>query len=153
MNIFVLHTNPTICAKWHVDRHIVKMPLESAQMLCTALNINGVKSPYKSAHINHPCSIWVRQSFDNYMWLCTLAKELCKEYTFRYGKIHACQSVIDYAIENVPDIPKIGLTPFALAMDDVYKLENPILSYQNYYIKGKAHLHSWKKRKKPSFIN
>lgn len=153
MNIFVLSENIKECATYHVDKHIVKMPLETAQMLCTTINVMGGESPYKSAHINHPCSIWARQSKSNFLWLCELGKELCREYTYRYGKIHSCEKVIDYCYQNVPlNLEDKGLTRFAEAMDDMYKLENPILSYRKYYIEGKKHLHSWKKRQIPNFI-
>lgn len=153
MNIFILSENIKECATYHVDKHIVKMPLETAQMLCTTINVMGGESPYKSAHINHPCSIWARESKSNFLWLCELGKELCREYTYRYGKIHSCEKVIDYCYQNVPEnLEDKGLTKFAEAMDDMYKLENPILSYRKYYVEGKKHLHSWKKREIPNFI-
>jgi hypothetical protein len=153
MNIFVLDEDIKKCAIYHVDRHIVKMPLESAQMLCTAINIYGGVSPYKTAHLNHPCSIWVRESRSNFIWLCNLGLALCHEYTFRYGKVHSCESVIKFCMNNIPEqLEDKGLTKFAEAMDSIYKLENPLLSYRNYYKQGKTHLHSWKKREKPTFI-
>lgn len=153
MNIFILDEDIEKCATYHVDRHIVKMPLESAQMLCTTINLCGGTSPYKSAHINHPCTIWARQSKQNYVWLCKLGKQLCKEYTYRYNKVHACEQVIDFCIKNIPEqLENKGLTTFAEAMDISYKLENPVLSYRNYYRQGKKHLFSWKKREIPPFI-
>ena len=65
MNIFMLHQEPQIAAQYHCDKHVVKMILESAQLLCTALNEAGVPMPYRVTHKNHPCSIWVRESRAN----------------------------------------------------------------------------------------
>lgn len=155
MNIFVLHKNPEIAAKYHNDRHCVKMILETAQLLCTVHWLNNSSAPYKKTHINHPCSIWSRESLSNYNWLCSLGKSLCKEYTFRYGRIHKSESVIDFCIENIPNIKDKGLTKFALAMPDEHKInkgESPILCYRHYYKFGKSHLIKYTKRNVPSFI-
>lgn len=82
--------------------------------------------------------------------------ELCKEYTYRYGKVHKCQAVIESCIENTPD-PKVfthlELTEYAQAMDEEYKLSDPVLAYRKYYKLGKAHLHDWKYRDVPEWIN
>lgn len=91
MNIFVLDRDVKKCAIYHNDKHVVKMILESAQLLCgvhhmTESNINDI--PYKLSHKNHPCSIWAREDISNYLWLCELGLELCKEYTYRYGRRH-----------------------------------------------------------------
>tara|TARA_R100001163_G_scaffold65797_1_gene64957 strand:- start:295 stop:786 length:492 start_codon:yes stop_codon:yes gene_type:complete len=155
LNIFVLHENPRIAAEWHVDRHVVKMPLETAQMLCTARHeLGGTPEhiPYRKAFTNHPCTIWARQSRANYEWLCKLGKALCEEYTHRYGKVHKCQAVIEDCIHNPPSFNKEELTMYAQAMDEEYKMENPILAYRNYYQNGKSHLHDWKDRSKPYWI-
>jgi len=106
LNIFVLDTDVEKAAKWHVDRHVVKMPLETAQMLCTARHELGEapeRIPYRKAYVNHPCTIWARESYANYKWLCNMGVELCKEYTYRYGKVHKCQAVIESCIENTPN--------------------------------------------------
>ena len=154
MNIFALNINPSIASQMHTDKHIVKMPLETAQLLCTAQNLNGIAGRYKSTHINHPCSIWTRQSLSNYKWLGELGLELCKEYTFRYNKVHACEKVIKECLINLPSIQDIGLTPFATAMPDECKVENdPIQSYKNYYLTHKTHLFSWKNRNADQIIN
>ncbi len=80
MNIFVLDEDIEQCAQYHCDQHVVKMILESVQMLCTALNKKGFVTPYKSTHVNHPCVLWVEESFDNFLWLKKLAIELNTEY-------------------------------------------------------------------------
>ena len=158
MNIFILDKDPTKSARSHVDKHIVKMPLETAQLLCTArheLGENADTIPYRKTHSNHPCSVWARESLHNYVWLCRFGIALCKEYTYRYTKTHKCEAVIDDCFLNIPATPSfktIYKTPHPLAMDDEYKLSDPVLSYRNYYNQAKPHLHSWKDRSKPEWI-
>ena len=151
MNIFYLSEDITKCAEYHVDKHVVKMPLETAQLLCTVHWICGGEAPYRKTHINHPSSRWVRHSIENYRWLCKLGKALCREYTHRYGKIHKCEQIIDWCTINEPVLPKLGFTTPTPAMADEFKLNNSLLSYRNYYINGKSHLASWKNRCKPKW--
>ena len=99
MNIFILHHNHIICAKYHCDKHIVKMIIETAQLLYTCILISGIighdnsiintaplnssgNHGYRPTHKNHPCSIWLRESIANYEWLCNLGIELCKQYYY-----------------------------------------------------------------------
>ena len=102
MNIFYLDRDPVVAAKMHCDKHVVKMILESAQMLSTAHRVldgdeyADERGLYKMAHKNHPSTIWVRTSTDNYMWLNRLFGALCKEYTYRYNKQHSSQKHILY---------------------------------------------------------
>jgi hypothetical protein len=128
------------------------MILESAQMLCTAHWQGGSMAPYKPTHINHPCSIWVRESLDNYNFLCKLAMALCKEYTKRYNKIHKTQKVIEWCIKNKPKISSLGLTKFAQAMPDEYKDKNPVKAYRNYYINEKKSFLRYTNSKIPKWI-
>ena len=93
MNIFYLHPDPYEAAAYHYDKHKVKMILEAAQMLCTAHRMYNLEDecediPYKKAHVNHPSTIWARQSGQNYYWLYHYMLALGDEYTKRYGKIH-----------------------------------------------------------------
>ena len=154
MNIFILDEDHKLSAEYHVDKHIVKMPLELAQLLCTAHHLSGTDPkivPYRATHNNHPCSIWTRTSKSNYLWLCKLGLELCYEYTYRYGKVHKCQSIIEWCSNNVPKIPDIDLTPFAQAMPEELKDPDPIKAYRQYYNRDKKHLFSWKHRKAPQW--
>jgi len=154
MNIFALDINPRKASIYHTDKHIVKMPLETAQMLCTASFITGSKpKKYKPCFANHPCSVWARESLDNYYWLAELGIYLCEEYKFRYGREHSCFSVIQSCYDDVPNIRSIGLTKHKLAMPDDCKQDDAILSYQNYYNNYKTHLFNWTKRKTPYFVN
>lgn len=151
MNIFVLDVNPSKAAIYHNNSHVVKMPLETAQMLCTNLVKFGIESPYLPVHRKHPCTLWAGQSRENFLWLCELGLELCQEYTFRYGKVHKSQEVIEYAVDKSHLIPNGLLTKFALAMPDDYKRCCPVESYREYYRKDKGHLAEWKLRNVPEW--
>lgn len=157
MNIFYLDHNPKLCAEYHVDRHVIKMVLESMQLLCSAHHIcpsNNTNIPYKLTHKNHPCAIWVRASLDNYLWLRDLLCELSAEYTYRYGKEHKCKrdGYIDWVCGNFPNIPKNGFTMPALAMPDNAKHIDPITAYRQCYNMYKRHLFKWKNRDIPYWI-
>ena len=152
MNIFFLDENPKLSAQYHVDKHVVKMILETAQLLCSVHHVTDQVTdqvPYKLSHKNHPCAIWARQSLSNYLYLCELGLELGKEYTYRYGKRHKSIDVINWCIINKPNIPDIGFTTPAMAMPDEYKVDSVVESYRNYYMGAKDSLASWKNREKP----
>lgn len=175
MNIFVVDTDPVESARSLFDKHIVKMPLETAQMLSTnhrVLDGRETRTPknrktfvfddhredilYKSTMMNHPCTVWARTTLGNYKWLCIHGIELCLEYTRRYKKTHASQKVIQWCIDNEPkNIPKMEeLTRFALAMPEEYREENVTNSYRKYYFFAKKNIASWKHSKIPFwFLN
>lgn len=177
MNIFYLDPNTTKCAEYHVDRHCVKMIVEYAQLLSTAHRVlDGVEyvdtssgrkikrwkldssyEPilYKATHINHPSAIWARQSYKNYMWLRSLLYRLCKEYTYRYGKVHKVESsglyeALSYAPINIK--PGVFTEP-TQAMPDIYKVVgDSVQSYINYYLGDKQRMFKWKNRDVPYFV-
>jgi hypothetical protein len=152
MNVFFLDENPKLSAQYHVDKHVVKMILETAQLLCGVHHSTGQVTdqvPYKLSHKNHPCAIWARESLSNYLYLCELGLELGKEYTYRYGKRHKSIDVINWCIVNKPNIPDIGFTTPAMAMPDEFKVDSVVESYRNYYMGAKSDLASWKNREKP----
>lgn len=158
MNIFALDECPINSAQYAVDKHVIKMILESAQLLCTAhhtcpTNVSYPAKFYKPTHKNHPCSIWVRESVENYKWLCDHAIALCDEYEYRYGKKHASLQIIEWCSSNIPNIPSVGLTPFKMAMPDKYKTDNPVYSYRMYYFYDKRLKFNctWKLREKPGW--
>ena len=145
MNIFFLHILPQVCAQMHIDKHVIKMILETTQLLCSAHHMfpSDYIPCYKLTHKNHPSSIWTRESKANYKWLCSLGQELCKEYTYRYGKIHKCQSYIEDLALHVPDLPDIEFTSPKQAMPAMYKDDDAIDAYRTYYFFGKMNIHSW----------
>jgi hypothetical protein len=171
VNIFYLHNDPIICAEMHNDKHCIKMILEYAQLLSTAHRIiDGTQSVglsktgrkqtryvlpdnresvlYSATHINHPSAVWVRQCVDNYKWLWSLLDALCKEYTYRYGKVHKCEKTgLVEALRWVPNNIKehgIFTGPTPAMPDDVKIKGDSLASYRNYYITNKQHLASWR---------
>jgi hypothetical protein len=155
MNIFVLDENPQIAAQMHNDKHVVKMILETAQLLCGVHHMTDSQYviPYKLSHKNHPCSIWTRECIENYVWLCDLGIALCDEYRYRYGKRHKSLDVIEWALFYRPNLPTNGdITPFALAMPDECKVNSAVESYRLYYITHKKSLGTWKNRNQPEWF-
>lgn len=157
MNLFILDENPKLAAQQHVDKHVVKMILETAQLLSTAHHV--LKSEiapfvYKKTHTNHPCAIWVRECSANYLWTLSLFEELLKEYTFRYGKEHSSVKLVHY-LRQLPKGIKLSntMTPFAQAMPDTYKHKDAVIAYRMYYKYDKVHLHAWTKRMNPKWLD
>ena len=159
MNIFFLSWKPALCAKYHNNKHVVKMCIEYAQLLSTAhrvLDNSRLSKSYdrdlcRSTHVNHPCAIWVRESSANYLWLYDLFVELLKEYTFRYGKQHALTRLVK-KLGKLPKNIQVGKrTRPALAMPDQYKVSSVVTSYRLFYMGAKRHLAQWKIRKQPTW--
>jgi len=152
MNIFLLDKNLRKCAAYHNDKHVVKMILESAQMLCSAHWVCCGSAPYKLTHVNHPCCVWVRESLDNYDFLCRLGLALCSEYTLRYGKVHKSQKVVEWCVANKPKVAKKGLTRFVLAMPDEYKGDDVVMAYRRYYVGEKKSFARYTRRMVPRWL-
>ena len=134
MNIFVLDENPIRAAEMMCDKHIPKMVVESAQMMASAVRRWGATDehmpltkaglPYKGAYKNHPCTIWVGDTFGNFSWLTDHAMALCVEYTSRFGKEHTCNDAITrlwHVGIVVSPSHRRTTTQFALAMPDEYR--------------------------------
>jgi hypothetical protein len=174
MNIFYLHHDVVKCAEMHNDKHTVKMILEYAQLLSTAHRVldgdivigkskTGRKQTryvlpsddsilYSATHINHPSSVWVRQSDKNYDWLFGLFQALMTEYTHRYGKTHATSRLEMHLAKLPKNIPQKPFTEPTPAMpDDVKVPGDSIASYRRYYIQNKPHLANGKKRPVPEW--
>jgi hypothetical protein len=152
MNIFVLDRDITRCAQAHCDRHVTKMILESVQMLCTALDSKGFETPYKPTHRHHPCVHWVAESWDNFTWLADLADALNAEYRFRYSRQrdHASIAALD-RIRRL-EYESRGLTEFAQAMPEEYKVPgDAVTAYRQFYLGEKAPFASWTRRPEPDW--
>ncbi len=173
MNIFFLSANPSVAAQAHCDKHVVKMLLESTQLLWTAQWILRGSPPddaprtkggalgYKPTHKNHPCAIWTRTKAANYQWLCCLATALAAEYHFRYPTAgpHACEAHVAWLAANPPPFPVeaaglVALSRVALAMPPEYKCADPVASYRAFYMesKGARGLLTYTRRDKPAWI-
>ena len=155
MNIFYLDHDPVLAAQMQVDKHVVKMILETAQLLCTAHHVHGTAKDwmYKATHRNHPSAVWCRETQANYDWLWVHGMALLDEYTKRYKKTHACSFIMKRL--HQPPSPILGLlrrTPVRLAMPDEYKHDCPVKSYRAYYNHGKRELHQWTRRARPTWI-
>jgi len=113
MNIFVTDSCPIKSANNLDNKRLIKMVLESAQLLSTAMTVLGdSRAPYKPTHVNHPCSVWARASKGNYNWLLSHFVALCSVYTERYGKIHKCADFIDLFSEVSVGFPVEEFLPF-----------------------------------------
>ncbi len=126
MNIFYLDPNTTLCAQYHCDKHVVKMILETAQILCSVNHLQGRVAPYKLTHKNHPCVVWANSSLDHYCWLLRLGDSLCNEYNYRYSKEHKSRKVLDWCYQVYINLPQIIFTPPPLCMPEKYKTSDPV---------------------------
>ena len=148
MNIFVLDYNPMLAAQYHCDKHCSKMILETAQLLSTSHHILNsadaiLDNVYKPTHVNHPCAKWVRESSENYLWAFNLYIGLCEEFQFRRIVPHKSMELFPF-LSNIPrNIPNADMTPFALAMPNEYKQDDPVESYRNYYLNHKQSMATW----------
>lgn len=141
MNIFYLHPGPIKAAQYQYNKHVVKMILESAQLLCTAhIELDGDQAnvPYKATHRNHPSAIWARQSSANYIWLYYHMIGLGEEYTKRYGKVHKTITKCKDVLKELPiNIENNGFSEPPQCMPDEFKQSNAVHGYWQYYIHGK----------------
>jgi hypothetical protein len=181
MNIFILDKDPIVAAQQQCDKHVVKMIVESAQMLSTAhrmldgtIQIAPSKSGkrmvkhyrlfndpemdnllYKAVHYKHPCTVWTMESDFNYRWHWQHFQALCDEYTYRYNKVHRSAGLLEPLWIRPKNIPKGKMTPFKLAMksNPECMLENPVLSYRAFYqTKQDRFKMVWTKRAKPGWF-
>lgn len=157
MNIFHLARCIKLSAQSHIDVHCNKMILESCQMLCTAINLSGTVSPYRTTHKNHPMSVWVRSSIHNYNYTIEYARRLCEEFRFRRGKTHKSESVLEFCNKYKPYFNSVELTTPPLCMPDEFHSEDYIQSYRSYYNKDKRYdkngkfMYVWTRRKPPEW--
>jgi hypothetical protein len=181
MNIFILNESPIIAAQEQCDKHVVKMIVESAQMLSTAhrmldgnetrrqsksgktmskyweLPDNRESVLYKAVHMGHPCTVWTMESKTNYVWHYAHFIALCDEYQYRYGKKHLTDQLLSETLKKIPDnIPDIKRTPFKLAMGSNPECvsKDPVESYRRFYeTKQERFKMVWSKRPVPSWFN
>jgi hypothetical protein len=180
MNIFYLDKNPETCARMHVDKHVVKMIVEYAQLLSTAhrmidghqiegrsktgrrvkrwvlSNPNKDAIIYKAVHYYHPSAVWARETKEQYLWLYDFLKKLGQEYTHRYGKVHSTNFKLNQLLSDAPvNIKQEGWREPPPAMSHYPQCIVPgdsIKSYHNYYNEAKAYFAKWTKREQPDWF-
>lgn len=141
MNIFFVDRDPSAAARALCDKHLRKMLLETAQILCTVHHIHRTDPeliPYKPTHAGHPCVKWAAESKLHFYWLWNYGGSMGIEYLLRFGKSHKSSSIIS----------EIGLLPFPMGwgqqwsdppqcMPHEYKCDNTVEAYRRYYALGK----------------
>ena len=176
MNIFYLDRQPKACAEMHLDKHVVKMIIEYAQLMSTAHRVLDGEEYYdltannrkikrwrlkddreaklmKASHVNHPSNVWARANHLNYKWLYEMWVHLLDEYTYRYGKVHACARLKD-DLAKLPEKIPVGLSetePTPAMPDDCKITNNSLASYHKYYNEKKTRFARWTKRPAPNW--
>jgi hypothetical protein len=179
MNIFYVNSDPEVAARSMVDRHVVKMIIETAQLLSTAhrvidgeeyvgqtqtgrkakrwrLSGNADAIMYAATHINHPSAVWVRENSANYNWLYDHLLALGREYTHRYGRTHLTIDKLKDILKDAPENIEQSrvMTKMPSCMDKQYIVSlDPIINYRNYYNYGKTDLLRWSNRPPPQWID
>ena len=156
MNIFHLDKDPRICAEYHCDKHVVKMILETAQMLSTAYRkkFGDNDDLYKTAYPKHPMTIWVGDCGDNFFWSVQLLDQLLYQYTVRYKKVHKTIKISNllHSKHKLWHTWKTEFTRPPLCMPDEYKSDDYIQSYRNYYIGDKKRFARYTLVDSPEFM-
>jgi len=162
MNRFIVDHHPDAIAKALCDQHVVKMPLEEAQMLCTALWHHAPEYAeenelYKPVHQKHPCTLWAMETRINYAFAWLLYQCMLYEYTNRYGKKHGAGKHALALLKGTPHIPEGELTPHPQCFsghDDCKTDEDyPINAYRAFYMRDKMGFARWNKnRAMPEWI-
>lgn len=188
MNIFALRRSPIESAVEMIDKHVVKMPTETCQMLHTnemfkqfvdefgfeptlkelkKFHKNKGSDLMKPAMLNHPSTIWARETPENTKWLWMHGVALCLEYSYRYdNKEHGSFNRIKqlenggYTANCIEFANHTGATPVSIAMDDSFRIENTfndewkfvIESYRHYYLEGKWRFAEWKQNRRPEWF-
>jgi hypothetical protein len=176
MNIFFLDKNPRLAAEYHCDKHVVKMILESAQLLSTAHRVldgnmiigksktnrnvkrwilNDARETilYQAGHTNHPSAVWARSNIDHYRYLYDLYQFLIDEYKYRYGKDHKCELLAPALLEAPSNIDFVSPweDPPQAMPEDVKIPNDTVGAYRSYYINYKNEMARWTRRPQPDW--
>lgn len=181
MNIFVLDNDPVIAAQLQCDKHVVKMIVESAQMLSTAHrmldgfvekrpsksgkriidywvhpNDNLESVLYKAVHHKHPSTVWTMESNNNYNWHYVHFCALCDEYEYRYGKKHSTDLLLRELLATPPHKIPIGYKtkqPLAMKSNPECMFPDVVKSYRAFYqTKQKRFNMVWTNREIPEWF-
>ncbi len=152
MNIFFLHPHPVEAAKMQHDKHVVKMVLETTQILSTVHHRYGSEAPYKPTHANHPCVQWAGDTLPNYQWLVDHGLALSAEYTYRYGRVHACETHLERLRTAPRGLVGVGCSPPPQCVPEQFKQADTVQAYREYYLAEKVKQSRWTYREVPHFI-
>lgn len=159
MNIFYLHDDPKACAMAHANKHVIKMIIEYAQLLCTAHHLGDAvlttderERLYRLTHQNHPCAVWVRGASSHYDWLYRLFVALCDEYTHRYGRVHLTDSKLRHVLNQCPITTDLPFVSPPQVMPSEYQKADTIEAYRAYYRHGKAEILAYQHRLPPDWL-
>ena len=161
MNRFIIETSTNRIAKSLCDQHIVKMPIEEAQMLCTALwhispNYAKAKNLYKPVHQKHPCTLWAMETKSNYAFAFSLYKEMLLEYESRYGRLHGAGKHFFSLRDGIAFLPDGNITKHPQCFGKYTHLKTnedfPIFAYRNFYIADKLNFARWRYTQKPHWL-
>ncbi len=148
MNIFVLDESPDAAARMVCDKHVVKMPLETAQLLCTdSVTRARVAAPYKPTHFGHPLVWWVGSCREAWDWTLAHGVALCDEYSLRYGREHACMRVVAWAFgmrRALRPPPRGRLVHLQCLSEELMVPGDPVAAYRRYYVECKAEIAEWR---------
>lgn len=166
MNIFFIDRDTKQAARSHCDQHVVKMILETAQLLATAHHVIDASvldefegTMYRPTHVNHPSAVWTRESTAHYQWLASLGLQLCHEYSYRYGKNssdgkHSCERLIQWLSTHVPSADETRwLRDPPQCMPDEYKDVDTIVAYRRYYQHDKMSFARYRYRSPPNWLH
>lgn len=158
MNIFAVDECPIAAAQALPDKLVVKMPVETTQILSTVSHLLGVPGPYRKTHQQHPCVLWVMRDRANWLWVLEHGRALCDEYRYRYGGTHGCEEVLEEVADECarPDAFSTKREPFVLAMPDELKCDpalaaDPVRAYRVYLQTHKTHYAKWTRRPAPAW--
>jgi hypothetical protein len=152
MNIFVLDSDAKKAARSLSDRHVVKMILESAQMMSAVAYRYGHEGLYKLTHKNHPCTLWAGNRYENWHWLYEHANEMDEEKKRRFGSSHKSIAVVNYhfSLGHGPEKDGKAIEPFAQAMPVQYRNDDAVIAYRDFYLNEKQFA---KDLKRPKWTN
>jgi hypothetical protein len=149
VNVFAVDRDPERAARALCDRHVVKMTLETAQILCSAARALGQRAPYRATHAHHPCVVWAGARRANWEWLVRHGLALADEFERRYGRVHPSRAVIARMARRGPPPSRSRRMPFVQAMPEQYRGRDAIAAYRRYYAGEKARFATWKAPARP----
>lgn len=152
MNMYWLDDDLELNARYHCNAHF-KLILETAQMLCNISRKFGHIPPYKVSHQNHPCQLWIEESFQNWLWARNYAIALDKERMWRRQSNVPHKSIEVIKSLPIPDLLDKGITPFYQGVPkDLRAPDNPSKAYRDFFCRDRLYLAEWGRRGAPDWF-